>query len=158
MATINPIEEINLVKVASDHPAFADLVAHLDEELKVFDGDMHEYYHQYNGVADLKHIILVYVNEVAVGCGAFKSFDQTTVEIKRMYVEPSFRRKGLAVKIIRELEQWASNLGNTRCILETGVTQEAAVKLYGGLGYQKIDNFGPYKDLSSSICFEKKLD
>jgi GNAT superfamily N-acetyltransferase len=79
------------------------------------------------------------------------------MEIKRMYTSPSVRGKGIAGLILTELEKWAAELSYSECILETGKRQPAAIALYSNRGYQKIDNYGPYKNDENSVCFEKHL-
>ena len=113
-------EKNSLTRTTSDNPDFQHLVSLLDAYLAIIDGDEHAFYAQYNKTAMLKHAVVYYENNVPVGCGALKIIDNETVEIKRMYVEPDFRGKGIAAAILRELEQWANELNYTNSILETG--------------------------------------
>ena len=86
-----------------------------------------------------------------------KKFDQKTVEIKRMYVSPEKRGTGIAQKIMQELEDWARELNYEKCILETGKRQVEAVHFYHKCNYKMIENYGQYKGMQNSICFEKYL-
>ena len=97
------------------------------------------------------------MDELAVGCGALKEFDEFSMEVKRMYVLPEKRGLGLAQKILQELEIWAKELGYKKCVLETGKRQIEAVQLYQKCNYKKIPNYGQYKKMENSICFEKNL-
>ena len=92
-----------------------------------------------------------------VGCGCFKKFNNSTVEIKRMFVPLSFRGKGISKKLLIELEQWAKEKGFSGFVLETGKKQHEAIGLYTKLGYQQIENYGQYVDMPNSVCFRKYL-
>ena len=67
------------------------------------------------------------------------------------------RGKGIATKILSEMERWAAELGYARCILETGKRQPEAIQLYRKNAYAQIPNFGQYAGIENSLCFEKKL-
>jgi GNAT superfamily N-acetyltransferase len=85
-------------------------------------------------------VIIVYENGLAVGCGRFKVYDNDSVEIKRMFVKSDFRGKGISKLILNELEKWATELGFTRAILETGIKQPEAIGLYNKAGFIRIEN------------------
>jgi len=146
---------INLQRTDSKNPDFIDLVAQLDADLGNRDGDDHAFYHQFNSIDNLKYTIVLYRNEIAIGCGAIKSFNDTTMEVKRMYVPPAERGKGYATMILKALEMWASELGNTKCILETGKRQPEAIALYEKNGYRRTANYGQYQGIENSVCFQK---
>ncbi len=96
----------------------------------------------------------------AVGCGAFHpiSDDESNVaEIRRMYVEPRLRRRGISRAILAELERLARECGFTTIRLETGLRQPNAIRLYETSGYQRIEPFGRHRDDPLSVCFEKAL-
>ncbi len=141
----------------SDNPDFIQLVRLLDADLAIRDGDDHAFYAQFNKVAALRHTVVVYDHGTPVGCGAFRPFDKNTVEIKRMFVQPEFRGRGIASLVLSELEQWAATLGYTRCVLETGKRQPEAIALYRKNGYADIPNYGQYTGIYNSVCFEKYL-
>lgn len=136
---------------------FQNLVVKLDKELAERDGDDHSFFAQFNKIDRLNHVVLVYLNEEAVGCGAMKTFDANTMEIKRMYTEKHSRGKGMASLVLKELEKWAAELGYQRCVLETGIMQPEAIRLYEKNGYQRIPNYGQYIGIEGSRCFEKSL-
>jgi GNAT superfamily N-acetyltransferase len=79
------------------------------------------------------------------------------MEIKRMYVKPESRGKGIASKILSELEAWASELSYNKCLLETGIKQPEALRLYTKNGYERIPNYGQYSDIIGSLCFGKGI-
>ncbi len=136
---------------------FIDLVRELDADLKIRDGDDHSFYDQFNKIQNLKYCLVAYEHKVAVGCGAIKPFDAQTMEVKRMFVLPNYRGKGIAAKVLKELEIWAKELDFSACVLETGVKQPEAIALYKKCGYQITDNYGQYKGIDNSICFNKNL-
>ena len=133
------------------------LVKQLDAYLKITDGDEHDFYNQFNSVATLKNTVIAYFENQPISCGAFKEFNQNSVEIKRMFTLPQSREKGVASLILRELENWAAELGYSSCILETGVRQTEAVAFYKKNFYKIISNYGQYTGVENSLCFEKKL-
>ena len=141
---------------ALDHD-FIRLVEALDQDLAIRDGDDHAFYHQFNKIDSIKNALLVYLDGQAVACGAFKEFDHGIAEVKRMYTLPMARKKGLASKILKNLESWGAELGYKKFILETGKKQPEAIALYKKNGYVVTDNFGPYKNVKNSVCFEKSL-
>jgi putative acetyltransferase len=142
---------------ASD-PAFRALVVALDKDLAIRDGKDHAFFAQYNGLDDIKHVVVVMDGSVPVGCGAFKAFGDRIVEVKRMYVPPAYRQRGIASLVLRELERWAHELGHRRCVLETGEKQPEAITLYTKRGYHVIPNYGQYVGVLSSVCFEKEVE
>lgn len=148
---------MKLVRTNSENPDFINLVKDLDAYLEVTDGDEHAFYKQYNNIDVLKHTVVAYINGKPVGCGAFKKFDKDSVEIKRMFTDTSTRGKGIASKILAELEIWASELKYKSCILETGIRQIEAVNFYKKNKYTPIPNYGQYINISNSLCFKKML-
>lgn len=92
-----------------------------------------------------------------VGCGAFRVVDGETVEIKRMYVVPAFRGRGVSRIMLEHLESEARRRGYLRSILETGTRQLEAISLYASSGYSETEPFAPYIGNENSVCFAKKL-
>ena len=148
---------ITFKRTDSNDKDFKDLVTLLDAELKIRDGDDHSFYSQYNKIDMIRHVIVCYKNNVPVGCGAFKSFDDSSVEIKGMFVHPEHREKGYGQLILDELEIWAAELNYTHSILETGKRQPEAIGLYKKAGYEFIENYGQYANVENSICMKKAL-
>ena len=145
-------------KTNSDNKDFCKLIESLDVYLTTVNGDKDDFFRQFNGLDTIKHVIVVYDNDEAIGCGAIKKYNAQTVEIKRMYVIPAYRRKEIAKKILLSLENWARELSYTTCILETSIRMESAKKLYRKNGYVEIAKYGPYSKEDDSICFEKIID
>jgi GNAT superfamily N-acetyltransferase len=144
-----------LKRTTSKDDDYKKLVAHLDAELKIRDGDEHSFFAQYNKSDMIKHVVVCYDNETAVGCGAFKYYEDGIVEIKRMFVLNQMRGKGIAKKILAELEKWAKELNYNQTILETGIKQPEAIALYKSAGYSIIPNYGQYENVASSVCMKK---
>ena len=93
----------------------------------------------------------------AVACGGIARFDETAAELKRMYVVPAARGRGLGRRVLVELEQAARDLGYARVVLETGDRQAEALGLYESAGYARIPCYPPYDSRALSLCFEKRL-
>ena len=147
----------HLKRANSKDPDFLGLVEKLDQELAVLDGEDHAFYDQFNKLDSIKYVVLLYEGKDAVSCGAIKEYDPETVEVKRMYTDSKFRGKSYAAKVLEELELWAKELGFSRCILETGIRQLPAIRLYVNCGYNQIPNYGQYAGVEESLCFEKVL-
>lgn len=136
---------------------FQLLVRLLDEELAIRDGADHSFYAQFNKIDSIKYCVISYDVNDPVGCGAFKPFDETSVEIKRMFVLPEYRGRGVALQVLRELETWAHELGYTDCVLETGKKQPEAIRLYEKAGYTRIKNYGQYENVENSVCMKRRI-
>lgn len=78
-------------------------------------------------------------------------------ELKRMYVTPQARGRGLARRILAALEEDARAAGRTRMVLETGTKQPEAVALYFSSGYEPCAKFGHYRFDELSLCYAKPL-
>ncbi|MEJ2193880.1 MAG: GNAT family N-acetyltransferase [Ignavibacteriaceae bacterium] len=148
---------IQIIRTNSENKDFIELVKHLDIELAERDGEDHPYYAQFNKIDKIKFVVIAYENEKPVGCGAIKQYEPRTMEIKRMYVLPENRGRGIANKILSELEIWATELAFKKCILETGKKQPEAIRLYQKNGYNLIQNYGQYAQVENSVCFEKEM-
>ncbi|MFY0644714.1 MAG: GNAT family N-acetyltransferase [Bacteroidia bacterium] len=148
---------IELVRTDSSHPDFVNLVKHLDAYLAEADGAEHAFYDQFNKIDHLNYVVLVYSMNKAVGCGAIQEAEAGTMEIKRMFVQPDHRGRGIASVILSDLEKWSMELHCFKSKLETGRKQQAAVRLYMSRGYDRIPNYGQYKGMENSLCFEKEL-
>ncbi len=148
---------IQILRTDSDNADFIELVKHLDADLAKRDGDEHSFYAQFNKINKIKFAVVAYEDGIPLGCGAIKEYEAGTMEVKRMYVAPENRGKGIATKILSELENWARELSYTKCILETGKKQPEAIQLYKKNLYMVIPNYGQYAEVENSVCFEKEL-
>lgn len=147
----------SVVRTDSANTDFQMLVNMLNNYLSGVNGENDTFYSQYNHIDLLKHVILLYKDEVPVGCGAVKEYEPGVMEIKRMFTHPAHRGIGVASTVLSALEEWSAEMGYQKCILETGRFMPDAVALYTKRGYHMIPNYGPYVQASESICFEKML-
>lgn len=148
---------IVLKRTNSENNDFQKLVLALDKDLANRNGEANDFFAQFNKIDLIKNVVVAYMNNSPVGCGAMKAYNSSAMEIKRMYVPVELRGKGVAVAVLTDLENWAKELGYEKCLLETGDKMPEAIGLYKKSGYKVIPNYGQYKDVKSSICFEKEL-
>ena len=148
---------MQILRTTSENIDFQNLVKKLDAYLAEIDGEDHAFYDRYNKIALLKNCVVIFEDEKAVACGAIKSINENTMEVKRMYTLPECRGKGLAASVLKELEIWAKELGYEKTVLETGKKQIEAVALYKKCNYAIIPNYGQYAEIEDSVCFEKIL-
>jgi GNAT superfamily N-acetyltransferase len=144
-------------KTNSSNTDFQKLVAELDADLKIRDGDDHDFYAELNKTDTIKYVLVAYEDEMPVGCGSIREYADDTMEVKRMFVLPNRRGEGIATEILKHLEKWAFDLNFKKCLLETGKNQPEAIALYIKSKYQIVPNFGKYKNVENSICFQKVL-
>jgi len=148
---------IKIIRTDSDNQDFVTLVKYLDADLAEKDGDDHSFYAQFNKVNKIKYVVVAYEDDKPIGCGAIKEYNPDAMEIKRMYTSPEKRGKGIATKVLNELESWATEMYYKKCVLETGKRQPDAISLYKRNGYQLIPNYGQYAGIENSLCFEKEM-
>ncbi len=146
-----------LLRTNSKNGHFKNLIILLDADLKVRDGDEHSFYGQFNKIDTIKNVVICFFEKEAVGCGAFKEYNGETVEIKRMFVQSTFRGKAVATMVLKELERWGKELHYTKAVLETGKKQPEAIALYLKNGYAITANYGQYENVENSICMMKNI-
>lgn len=149
--------ELREIKTSSNNIDFALLVAELDLHLTEFYGNEKHFFEAHNKVDSIKNVIVIYNNNNPVGCGGIKEYSNTEMEIKRMYVKPTYRGQGIASTILKLLENWAIELGYTTTILETMKVKETVINMYAKNGYRIIPNYGQYQQMDKSICMSKDL-
>ncbi|MGV3508336.1 MAG: GNAT family N-acetyltransferase [Sphingobacteriaceae bacterium] len=148
---------VEIIRTTSDDKRFKTLILELDSDLL-------SRYHTADYKFDvniqlnaLNTAVIAQISNITVGCGCFKEIDHNTIEIKRMYVNQYFRGFGVASMIIDELVRWAKELFYENAVLETGLKQPEAIKLYEKHGFVKVPAFGPYINIPNSICMGKSL-
>ncbi|MGJ1361323.1 GNAT family N-acetyltransferase [Sphingobacterium spiritivorum] len=141
----------------SDNLDFQKLVLELDKDLAIKNGETNSFFAQYNKIDLIRHVVVAYEADRAVGCGAIKEYRNGIMEVKRMFVPIEMRGKGIAGKILNELQIWAKELGYSKCILETGDKMIEAIGLYKKHHFKIIPNYGQYANIESSVCFEKEI-
>ena len=154
--TMQP-DQLILKRTNNSNPDFKYLVTHLDALLTEVNGDEDAFFAPKNILDPINTAIVAYYNGKPVGCGCFKKFDENSVEIKRMYVDPEVRGKGIASAVLSELENWAKEIGFTTMVLESASKLTNAHALYYKKGYQRIPNFGNYAGIESCLCMKKEL-
>ncbi|MFC0002686.1 GNAT family N-acetyltransferase [Micromonospora siamensis] len=135
-------------------PEIATLVDAQQRELRQADGGL-------DGQATVTHDDIRYLAVVeggrAVACGGIQALDRDTGELKRMYVRPAYRGRGIARQLLTALEELAFRHGHTVVCLETGTYLPAAIGLYTSAGYRPIPVYGEYVGNPYSVCFAKRL-
>ena len=148
---------ISIKRTNSNDPGFASLVTQLDNDLFNRYGTAQLEYQPYNIIENLQTVVIAYSENEPVGCGCFKKLETDTVEVKRMYVMPEQRGKGIGLLLMKELEKWAGESGFASIVLETGSGQPEAIHLYKKQGYSIIPNYGQYSGMKESICMKKNI-
>lgn len=107
--------------------------------------------------ADIAVFLIAHVADEPVGCGALRPLAPGAAELKRMYVVPDWRGRGVSGAVLSALEQAAVARGWRTLRLETGPAQVAAIRLYERSGYVPIPGFGAYADEPTSHCYQREL-
>jgi GNAT superfamily N-acetyltransferase len=107
--------------------------------------------------AGLGTFVIARLDGRAVACGALRKLDDESAEVKRMYVAPEVRGKGVARKVLEHLESVGRELGVQRLVLETGIYQAEAIGLYHKAGFEPVRCWGEYAESVTSVCFEKRI-
>lgn len=135
--------------------------AQLDALLVEAVAELRQRYPDYTGEHPLDprtQFLVAVLDDEPAGCVGFHSLDEAQAEIKRLYVAPNHRGKGVARDLISELEREALALGFRELLLETGTGQPEAIALYQSLGYESIEPYGgDYEPSPVSRCFAKSL-
>jgi GNAT superfamily N-acetyltransferase len=152
------VSDLEIRDEAYDSPAAQQLIAAVQAEYVVRYGGPDEAPIDGSQFTPPHGLFLVgYLDNAPVATGGLRRHVDGEVELKRMYVVPDARGKGLSRIMLAELEARARGLGAQRIVLETGNRQPEAVSLYESSGYTRIEGFGFYACAPLSISFEKKL-
>ena len=149
--------KFQLVETGVEHPDFVELVRQLDEYYYMRFRDIVLNYQQHHDLSTMKCRVVAYVDGQPAACGALKVYNETSVEMKRIFVRSEFRRQGLASQIMKTLEKLAIEQGFAYAVLETGVEMKDAIRFYQKIGYEVIPNFGSFIGDDVCICFGKPL-
>lgn len=147
---------MNIIKTTTIDSNFCQLEKLLDAELRSEYPDTIDQFTPYNKFIKPIKAIIIQKADQTIACGAMKELENH-IEIKRMFVHPDHRGKGLSKIILSELEKWAKSLGNQYAILETGKKLFKPIRLYQSSGYHIIPNYGPYIAIEDSVCMKKQL-
>jgi putative acetyltransferase len=148
----------SLARTTASDPRLPALIAELDADLRGRYGATQALYTPLNHVKDDAPFVLAVDNDgMPLGCGSFRPYDASAIEVKRMFVAASARRRGIASAVLGEIESWARERGFAAALLETGNLQNEAIAMYERCGYARIPAFPPYVDLPASVCMRKAL-
>lgn len=136
---------------------YAMLAKKLDDYYIFLVGDVHLRYASLNNPKNMACIVVAYEDNTPVGCGCWKAVDEKTAEVKRIFVEPNYRRRGVASAIIDLLESHICASGYSQILLETARTTGDSKALYLSLGYREIDYYGSPAGAENCRCFLKEL-
>lgn len=138
---------------------FIELCHSLDNYLNEFVGgeENRAEYIPYNQLDDIHNVIVAYDGDIPVRSASFKKYDDESAEVKRVFIKPEYRNRGISSKIMELLENIAREQGYHYLILESGEPLVAAMALYRKIGYKVIPNYRQYKNMPDSICMRKIL-
>lgn len=150
---------MRILRTDGRHPDFIELCRQLDQNLDEIVGGAinREKFVPFNQLDDIPDAVLIYTDDMPVAGGGLRRINASTAEIKRIFVAPQFRGRGLSKILMRELEERALRLRYDRLILETGYLLEASVGLYTSVGFTQIENYGPYVGMDESLCMGKEI-
>lgn len=118
-------------------------------------------FNKYNQLDEIEHALVAYAGDAAVGAGALRKYQyndiEDAIELKRIFVREEFQGKGIGTQLVSELVNWARELGYKYLILETGELLKESCHVYRKVGFETIDNYGPYASIPESLCMMKKL-
>ena len=111
----------------------------------------------YNISESVRTVVIAYIDDIPVGCAGLKPYNENDVEIKRVWVEPQYRRHYIAADMMKMIEETARRMLFKRTVLQTREAMTEAVSLYEKLGYYRISNYPPYDRLEGAVCYAKDL-
>lgn len=140
-------------EVAADDPVAVRLIEAMGAEMQVRYGDGGLSPAQPQQFLAPGTFLLAELDGIAVGCGGVRPSGGDAAEIKRMYVDPAARGRGIARGLLRALVAHARARGLTRLLLETGTAQPEAISLYESEGWTPVPPFGHYADDPRTRCY-----
>jgi GNAT superfamily N-acetyltransferase len=156
------IEPVRIDVLPYDHPDTGPLIAEVQQEYVVRYGSEDQTPVDPAQFAAPHGLFLVaYLDGRAVACGGWRVHDGPAgpeAELKRMYVSPAARGRGVARAVLAELERTAVEAGYLRMVLETGLKQPEAIGLYTSAGYAEVPKFGYYANEPSAVHLGKILE
>lgn len=137
-------------------PEFVALTEDLDRELHRKKGLAQQAYQGLNRLDGIADVVLAVQGGRPQGCASFKVRGPGVAEVKRVYVRPERRGRGVSRHLMEALETRARERGIGTLLVETSRTFVEANGLYPALGYRVVDNYPPYEGMADSICFCKE--
>lgn len=146
---------LEIIEVAPADPRLTPLVDALRADLDARYPEEIDFEHPQ--VKQVARFLLVLRGQEAIGCCAVQPLEGGEAELKRMYVEPAWRGRGVARRLLVEAERLAARVGAAQIKLETGVRQPEAIAVYERAGFTRIPNYPPYDQWDLSVCYTKSL-
>lgn len=148
---------MNITLTDEKDERFLNLVEELDYGYYQRIGDELEKYKQYNEFKDPHIVMLMMDGDEAIACASYRAFDEKIVEFKRVYVKREYRKRGIAYRLIKELEKDAIENDFLYSYIVTGKNNHAAIGLYEKLDYIQIEKFGQFRDDETVVCMKKNF-
>jgi len=150
---------IEIRTVSCDHADFFLLCGELDDFLNQAIGgeEKREKYKRFNHADTMDFVAVAYDGEVLAGCGALRGYSGEAAEVKRVFVRAEYRSRNIGGMLLENLIAQAERMGFQRLILETGDFLKASVRLYQRYGFERIENYGAYKDMPESLCMGRDI-
>lgn len=101
--------------------------------------------------------VVGYLGTTPAAIGGYRRVTHDVAQIHRVFVQPDLRGQGLAKRLMARLETLAAAAGYRRLRLDTGIRQPSAIRLYEGLGYERVPRFAPYEGDKTVLCYAKAL-
>lgn len=151
--------QIEIREAGCDNADFILLCGELDDFLNHAIGgeEKREKYKQFNHVETMDSVAVVYDHAKPVGCGALRKYSGEEAEVKRVFVREEYRGKNIGGMLLENLITQAEKMGFGKLLLETGAFLEASVRLYQRYGFERIENYGAYRDMPESLCMGRDI-
>lgn len=148
------MNQITIKNVLPTHKEFIHLCNELDLYLDNAIGGAknREKFLKFNITSTLDYIIVAYHEDLPVGCAALRKYSDSNIELKRVFVIPSYRKQNIGGMMLEHLIIWARNVSFQKIILETGEFLAESIKLYKRYGFWEIEKYGEYVNMSESLC------
>lgn len=146
---------MNIILTDEKDEQFLNLVEELDDGYYQRIGEELEKYKQYNEFKDPHIVMLMVDDDNAIACASYRTCGEKSVEFKRVYVKKEYRKRGIAYRLIKELEKDAIEKGFIYSYIVTGKNNHAAIGLYEKLDYFKTEKFGQFRDDETVVCMKK---
>lgn len=174
----NSISFLCYEEVSWDNEDFSFLCRELDSYLDQAIGgaEKREKYQGFNHLDTMDYVLIAYESNIPIGCGALREYSQEpgktvregeewsgeksikkSIELKRVYVRPKYRSRGVGTGILQRLMGYARKRGYQEILLETGEFLKESCRLYTRFGFERIANYGPYVNMEESLCMGRKL-
>ena len=149
---------LSIVEERPDSPDAQTLIEELESHLaSLYPSESRHGYSVDKLLREGVAFFIVREDGVPVGCGGVQLYGTDYGELKRMYVRPQFRGRGLGKTVLNHLTDYARERGVGILRLETGIYQKEAIALYESSGFRRVPPFGEYKEDPLSVFYEKRI-